>query len=710
MLSAQRMNDDAGENVSEAGATAVRRNPTGVAEREMARIRHTVDSEEMHLRVRERALDRLEQASVGSGRSNDVSSTSLRSAGLSDWQRATVARSALSLLRQLADALHRLNAEYESVIALMQQRLELAGHGVGSEDKAEADTEAAAQSLLRQLQRLQLEARQHRQQRDALAQTWRRLRHAASALAPLRERLTATQDEVHTLREQIRELEAQLAEARSTVDMYDTRFDHVEQWLASEEQQRDSLRRMREERTQQLEEARADVAAKARLVSLMEAQGQARARHDPVRRAEKEVDDPSASSLPLLNRPASYSLHHPPDGPDIAPDGESEEGIRERSQAESEPSPPPPPPAYDDAVRRSVDSDSACTARSPLTRLRHLQDAQQQQRQHPPHVLQHLSPRRLHAPNLTRMHGTTKQELIISGEPYNNRVLTATVIGWASTPATPTSPRTPAAAADIAAAAPTIQWYRLSRHSDAISPYAYRCQHTRYHTTADDVGMRLVALAALSPTLTLRAFTEALQVAPEMEDRLATWMLDGRAAFLVEDEATGIPRAIVVSKKNLKIQRLATAAGMQVMATQAHWLQQQQQRPAWTDPTAAADATVRHSRLEASSSTRRRRHSPPTDHDSTMQAGSTLINDAYDDTFDWRRGHWITEEKKPWLPHFKATLDDNDPRAFSVTLDHTFVFRAAGPEQRDLIVLCIRRFAARYRLGSHAPRHECRMQ
>jgi hypothetical protein len=87
------------------------------------------------------------------------------------------------------------------------------------------------------------------------------------------------------------------------------------------------------------------------------------------------------------------------------------------------------------------------------------------------------------------------------------------------------------------------------------------------------------------------------------------------------------------------------------------------------------------------------------------------------DDFDPREGHWITEEKKSWTSFIKVALDETDAHAFGLTLKHTFAFRANSAEQRDLIALCVRQFALRYRSSSSSgggtlsgQRRECRMQ
>lgn len=243
--------------------------------------------------------------------------------------------------------------------------------------------------------------------------------------------------------------------------------------------------------------------------------------------------------------------------------------------------------------------------------------------------------------------------LVIQGECFNNRTLTAVMNGLESS------------------SGPRVRWYHLSRRTASITPYAYRAEGYRYRTTADDVGMRLAAVTEATAGLpALQAFTAPIEVDPTMEERLSVWMLEGRAAFLVRDEASGAPRCILVHKRYLSVQRPAQsyqASGAGAGAGAAD---------PWTES----------------------------------------LYHATDD-FDPREGHWITEEKKSWTSFIKVALDETDAHAFGLTLKHTFAFRANSAEQRDLIALCVRQFALRYRSSSSSgggtlsgQRRECRMQ
>ncbi|KAF6001462.1 hypothetical protein F1559_001478 [Cyanidiococcus yangmingshanensis] len=647
-----------------------------------------------------------------------------RSTTYSPQHRARLARSVMALLQKTNQALDRLNAAYEEVIALTQQRLELAGAGFPQEEEA-------VRTLLHRISEQEASRRRYQREREALQQqlsAWQRL---TRTIEPARLKLERIREEIEQIREENAQLEAQIEAANTGNRQLEEELSMLEQQIEADEQVLQQVQRQRDDRRERLQALSEANALQADLRTVLRIQQQAlRERMQPDSRSfnvsvsaartgqQRQPDSITAANLERFSSDVDVTKRSSTDadalvnGDDhdsapnhaagdavenLASNGSSRELVvaasqsgltrgsgvsvrrtrpsisREAASWRKEPlstaglgtNPTslmlPPKSNNTSPVRLLAENLNAADdiealamepsePRTPLSKLRHQGQGSSWE------TLQHLSPPETRSTAATTASLPTSSgragsvlsrvnnhaSLAIRGEHFNNRTLTAVVSGLEN------------------ASTLAVRWYRLSRHAETLSSYAYRCEGSRYRTTADDVGMRLAAVVDAPGISSLRAMTESIQVAPDMEERLSSWMLDGRAAFLVRDEASGAPRSILVSKRHVKVQRMA---------------QQRRDRE--------ASRIAEHFEQD--------------------------VHDTMED-FDPREGHWITEEKKLWTPFIKVILDEADPRAFVLILDHTFAFRAAGAEQRDLITLCIRQFAVRYRTGSSAQRHECRMQ
>jgi len=208
-----------------------------------------------------------------------------------------------------------------------------------------------------------------------------------------------------------------------------------------------------------------------------------------------------------------------------------------------------------------------------------------------------------------------------------------------------------------------IGWYRLPRGSNMIDRTALRNVGMQYVTTADDIGHRLVVEIQLKESSKYNshikegerpnAVTDIISTDPEMDRKVSQWVSEGQKAFLVEDELTGERRGIFLSSTKLKVQKQASQ-----------------------------------------------------DRNSNHGVNTSSTSSAVDDV----GGIWITEEKKSWAADPTIRLDDMDPLSFQLTLTHTFVFRAATSEQRDLIAICIRRFYSRFFALQRTRKVNCQFQ
>ncbi|EME28734.1 uncharacterized protein Gasu_37850 [Galdieria sulphuraria] len=207
-----------------------------------------------------------------------------------------------------------------------------------------------------------------------------------------------------------------------------------------------------------------------------------------------------------------------------------------------------------------------------------------------------------------------------------------------------------------------IGWYRLPRGSNMIDRTALRTVGMQYVTTADDIGHRLVVEIQLKESSRYNnhmsegerpnAVTDIISTDPEMDRKVSQWISEGQKAFLVEDELTGERRGIFLSSTKLKVQKQTSHDRNNINATNT--------------------------------------------------SSSSIVEDV--------GGIWITEEKKSWAADPGIRLDDMDPLSFQLTLTHTFVFRAATSEQRDLIAICIRRFYSRFFALQRTRKVNCQFQ
>ncbi|GJQ14207.1 hypothetical protein GpartN1_g5998.t1 [Galdieria partita] len=207
-----------------------------------------------------------------------------------------------------------------------------------------------------------------------------------------------------------------------------------------------------------------------------------------------------------------------------------------------------------------------------------------------------------------------------------------------------------------------IGWYRLPRGSNMIDRTALRTVGMQYVTTADDIGHRLVVEIQLKETNRYNnhinegerpnAVTDIISTDPEMDRKVSQWVSEGQKAFLVEDELTGERRGIFLSSTKLKVQKQT----------------------------------------------------------SQDRNNSSVANTSSSSIMEDVGGIWVTEEKKSWAADPSIRLDDMDPLSFQLTLTHTFVFRAATSEQRDLIAICIRRFYSRFFALQRTRKVNCQFQ
>jgi hypothetical protein len=688
------------------------------AETSLAAERSQLTSAERRLTEHEHSFSQLWQSS---GQEQESDATR------SPQSRLELVQSVLALLQKTNQAFERVNAAYEEIIALTKQRIELAGAGVPQEERA-------IRALLRRLSEQEATRQRYQRERETLQQQLVAWQQLTRAVEPARLKLEKIREEIEWLREENAQLESRLKSANADSQQLAEELSSLEHQIEADEQVLRQAQRQRDDqrtRLQMLSEAntlQADLlsvlrtqervlhpqrqpisadplmlGASASAASAQQQQndssygshrGQVDSKATPAEHSDTMAKAPAipnplesvsehrtiANKSSLLSESTAASITIAPgDRPrDVGRSVRRARASAARETSSSSSSAagaswrkqPLAPVAPADGM--TVASSSPKTATSPVrlmaeSLLREVDDiealAVEPQEPRTPlsklrrqgqgsswETLQHLSPpattssmaltaslpassSRADAlvPNRTQR----RASVIIRGECFNNRTLTAVVSGLEN------------------ASSPRVQWYRLSRRSETLSSYAFRYEASRYRTTADDVGMRLAAVVEAPGTAALRSLTEVIQVAPDMEERLSGWMLEGRAAFLVQDEASGAPRSILVSKRHIKVQRPV----------------------------------------------QQRRAAPPVEN----------MSEAADD-FDPREGHWITEEKKSWSPFIKVVLDETDSRSFVLTLDHTFAFRSSSTEQRDLITLSIRQFALRYRSGSSAQRHECRMQ
>eukprot|EP00871_Galdieria_phlegrea_P004343 jgi/Galph1/490/GphlegSOOS_G5158.1 len=197
-----------------------------------------------------------------------------------------------------------------------------------------------------------------------------------------------------------------------------------------------------------------------------------------------------------------------------------------------------------------------------------------------------------------------------------------------------------------------VCWYRLPRGSNMIDRTALRTMGIQYVTTADDVGHRLV----------------------------------------VEIEQNGTSNGNSdMEKPNAVTDIISTDPEMERKVSQ--WVSEGQKAFLVED-----ELTGERRGIFLSSSKIKVQKQTHRDQSSTNHMSDDVT------------GVWITEEKRSWASDPSIRLDDMDPLTFQLTLSHTFVFRTATCEQRDLIALSIRRFHSRFFALQRTRKIHCQFQ